>query len=292
MDAQQFSDSLAAAVEQAAKAIVTVDARGRLPATGIVWSAAGEILTADHVVQRDENINITLADGSAHSATVVGRDPASDLALLKVDATGLAVPAFAENIKVGHLVFAVGRPSDVQATLGSVVALGGPVRGRHRSFAAYIQSDVTMYPGFSGGPLIDASGRVAGLNSSALARGASLAIPVGVLRTVADALRRDGRVKRGFLGVSTQPVALAESVAAQLKQPTGLMVISTEKDGPADQGGLMQGDVIVGLLDQAIVEIDDLQAALGPETVGQPAAVKLVRGGEVRAVTVTIGVRG
>ena len=292
MDAQQFSDSLAAAVEQAALATVSVDARGRQPATGIVWSADGEILTADHVVQRDENITVTLANGSTHAATVVGRDPASDLALLKIDATGLTPAVLVENLKVGHLVFAVGRPGDVQATLGSVVALGGPVRGRHRSFAAYIQSDVTMYPGFSGGPLVDASGRVAGLNSSALARGASLAIPVSVLKNVADALRRDGRVKRGFLGVSTQPVALAEALAAQLGQTTGLMVIGTEKDGPADQGGLMQGDVIVGLLGQAVAEIDDLQAALGPDTVGQPAPVKIVRGGAVREVTVTVGVRG
>jgi len=291
MDAQQFSDSLAAAVEQAAQATVSVDARGRQPATGIVWSADGEILTADHVVQRDDNITVTLADGSTHAATIIGRDPASDLALLKINAAGLTPPALAENVKVGHLVFAVGRPGDVQATLGSVVALGGPVRGRHRSFAAYIQSDVTMYPGFSGGPLVDASGRVAGLNSSALARGASLAIPVSVLKNVADALRRDGRVKRGFLGVSTQPVALAEAVAAQLDQATGLMIIGAEKDGPADKGGLMQGDVIVALLGQPTAEIDDLQAALGPDTVGQPAAVKIVRGGEVREVTVTVGVR-
>ncbi len=292
MNAQQFSDSLAAAVEQAALATVSVDARGRQPATGIVWSADGEILTADHVVQRDENITVTLADGATHAATVIGRDPASDLALLKIDVAGLTTPTLVENLKVGHLVFALGRPGDVQATLGSVVALGGPVRGRHRSFAAYIQSDVTMYPGFSGGPLVDASGRVAGLNSSALAHGASLAIPVSVLKNVADALRRDGRVKRGFLGVSTQPVALAEALATQLGQTTGLMIIGTEKDGPADQGGLMQGDVIVGLLGQAVAEIDDLQAALGPDTVGQPAAVKIVRGGEVREVTVTVGVRG
>jgi S1-C subfamily serine protease len=292
MDAQQYSDSLAAAVEKASLATVSVDARGRQPATGVVWSADGEILTADHVVQRDENISVTLADGTTHTATVIGRDPASDLALLKIEAAGLATPELAESVKVGHLVFAVGRPGDVQATLGSVVALGGPVRGRHRSFAAYIQSDVTMYPGFSGGPLVDASGRVVGLNSSALARGASLAIPVSVLKNVADALRRDGRVKRGFLGVSTQPVALAEAVAAQLDQTTGLMVIGTEKEGPADKGGLMQGDVIVGLLGQPVAEIDDLQGALGPDTVGQPAAVKIVRGGEVREVNVTIGVRG
>jgi S1-C subfamily serine protease len=149
-----------------------------------------------------------------------------------------------------------------------------------------------MYPGFSGGPLIDASGRVAGLNSSALARGASLAIPVAVLREVAEALRRDGRVKRGYLGVSTQPVALAEEVAAQLGQATGLMVIGAEKDSPAAKGGLMQGDVIVALGGRAVADIDDLQAALGPETVDQATRVKVVRGGEMREVELTVGVRG
>jgi S1-C subfamily serine protease len=291
IDAQQYSDSLAAAVEKAARGTVSVDARGRLAATGVIWSAQGEILTADHVVQRDENINVILPDGSTHTATVVGRDPGSDLALLKIDARGLAVPELAEGLKVGHLVFAVGRPDDVQATLGSVVAIGGPVRGRHHSLSAYIQTDVTMYPGFSGGPLVDASGRIVGLNSSALARGASLAVPVAVLRTVAEALRKDGRVKRGFLGVSTQPVALAEALAEKLGQATGLMVIGTEKDGPADKGGLMQGDVLVGLGPQAVAEIDDLQAALGAETVGQPSKVKLVRGGEVKELTIIIGVR-
>lgn len=290
-DAQRYSDSLAAAVEKAGQVTVTVDARGRFPATGLVWSSDGEILTADHVVQRDENINVTLADGTTHAATIVGRDPASDLVLLKVPASGLPAPDFAEGVKVGHLVFAVGRPADLQATLGSVVALGGPVRGRQRRFEAYIQSDVTMYPGFSGGPLIDASGRVVGLNSSSLARGASLAIPVSALRGIVDALRRDGRVKRGFLGVSTQPVALAEAVAGQLGQPTGLMVIGTEAGGPADKGGLLQGDVIVALGDQSVSDIEDLQAALGPETVGHATPVKIVRGGEVKTVSVTVGVR-
>jgi S1-C subfamily serine protease len=290
-DAQQYSDSLAAAVEKAGRVTVTVDARGRFPATGLVWDSNGEILTADHVVQRDENINVTLADGTTHAATVLGRDPASDLVLLKIDASGLAAPEFTENVKVGHLVFAVGRPTDLQATLGSVVALGGPVRGRHRRFEAYIQSDVTMYPGFSGGPLVDASGRVAGLNSSSLARGASLAIPVGAVRGIVDALRRDGRVKRGFLGVSTQPVSLPEDLAGQLGQMTGLMVISAEKDGPADRGGVLQGDVLVALGADTVSDIEDLQAALGPETVGQATAIKVVRGGEVRTLNVTVGVR-
>jgi len=290
-EAQQYSDSLAAAVEKAAKSVVTVDARGRLPATGIVWSADGEILTADHVVQRDENINVTLPDGTSHSATVIGRDPASDLALLKVEAKGLTVPDFVEGLKVGHVIFAVGRPDDVQATLGSVIGLGGPMPGRRYTVAAYVWTDVTMYPGFSGGPLIDASGRVAGLNSSALSRGASMAIPVSVLRNVAAALHKDGRVKRGFLGVSTQPVSLAEALAAKLGQQTGLMIIGAEKDGPADKGGLMQGDVLVALGAHPVADIDDLQAALGPDIVAQATVVKVVRGGEVKEVTVTVGVR-
>ncbi len=289
---QKFSEGLAAAVEKAAQSTVTVDARGRAPATGFVWSADGEILTADHVVQRDENIKVTLADGKTYDAKVLGRDPGSDLALLKVEgAKGLTVPEWADGVKVGNLVFAVGRPEDVEATLGSVVALGGPVRGHFRHLDAYIQTDVTMYPGFSGGPLVDASGRIAGLNSSALARGASLAVPVAVARTIADALRRDGRIKRGFLGVSTQPVRLAENLAAQLNQRSGLMVIGTEKDGPAEKAGLMQGDVLVALGGQAVTDIETLQAALRPGTVGKTLTAKVVRGGELKDIGVTIGER-
>jgi S1-C subfamily serine protease len=289
---QKFSDGLAAAVEKAAQSTVTVDARGRIPATGIVWSADGEILTADHVIQRDESINVTLPDGTTHAAKVLGRDPGSDLALLKIEgAKGLAVPEWAEAVKVGNLIFAVGRPEDLQATLGSVVALGGPVRGRFRYLEAYIQTDVTMYPGFSGGPLVDASGRVAGLNSSALARGASIAVPVAVARTLTDALRRDGHIQRGFLGVSTQPVRLAENIAAQLKQQSGLMIIGAEKDSPAEKAGLMQGDVLVSLGGQTVTDIEALQTALGSGTVGKTVTVKVVRGGELKDIPVTVGER-
>lgn len=288
---QKFSDGLAAAVEQVGKSVVSVDARQHVPASGVIWSADGEILTADHVVQRDENIQVKLADGKTYSATVLGRDPASDLALLKADgASGWAVPEFVE-VKVGHLVLAVGRPDEVQATLGSVVALGGPVRGRFRFLEAYIQTDVTMYPGFSGGPLVDVSGRLVGLNSSALARGASLAVPSAVARGIADALRQHGHVKRGFLGVSTQPVALPEGVASKLNQRQGLMVIGVEKGAPADQGGVMQGDVLVGVGSHAVTDIESLQGALGPETVGKTLPVKVVRGGELKELNVKIGER-
>ena len=289
---QKFSDGLAAAVEKAAQSVVSVDARHHVPASGIVWSADGEILTADHVLQHDEQIGVTLPDGKTYPAKVLGRDPASDLALLKVDGAALTAPEFVETgVKVGHLVFAVGRPDGVQATLGSVVTVGGAVHTRRRHFSAYIQTDVTMYPGFSGGPLVDASGRILGLNSSALVRGASLAIPVSAARAIADALRRDGRVQHGYLGIGTQPVELTDPLAAKLEQPTGLMIISVEKDSPAQKGGLLQGDVLVDLNGEAITDIYDLQATLGPETVGQTIPAKVVRGGELKNLKVTPGVR-
>ncbi len=290
MDLQQFSDALAAAVEKAGRSTVTVDARGRIPATGLIWSADGEILTADHVVRRDDGLNITLPDGRQMSARLIGRDPSSDLALLKVDAAGLSVPEWSE-VKVGHVVLALGRPDDLQAAVSNVVALGGPVRGAFRHLEAYIQTDVTMFPGFSGGPLVDVSGRVVGLNSSALARGASLAVPVAAARRVADALRQHGHVRRGFLGISSQPVPLADSLAAQAGQPAGLMVIGVEKDSPAEKGGLLQGDVLIGLGDQRLTEVEALQAALGPNTVGQPVRVRVVRGGQIIEVSVVVGER-
>lgn len=290
MNLQDFSDALASAVETAGKSTVTVDARGRLPATGVIWSADGEIITADHVVQRDENINVTLPDGTTYPAKLLGRDPASDLALLKIEAAGLAVPAWAE-VKVGHLALALGRADDLQAALSNVVSIGGPVKGGFRHLEAYIQTDVTMFPGFSGGPLVDASGRVVGINSSALARGASVAVPVAAVRKVVDALRQHGRIKRGYLGVSTQPVPLAEAVATQAGQASGLMVIGVEKGSPAEKGGLLQGDVLIGLAGERLTNVENLHLALGPSTVGQPVTVRLVRGGQVVELKVTIGER-
>lgn len=288
---QAFSDSLADAVATAAQSVALVDARHRFPASGIVWSADGEILTADHVVQRDEHLKVKLADGKTYSATLIGRDPSTDLALLKAEgASGLTPPTVAE-VRVGHLVYAVGRPDDAQAALGNVVALGGPIRGGGRRLDAYIQVDLTMYPGFSGGALVDASGRVAGLVTSALARGVTVAVPIAIARRVADSLRQFGRIKRGFLGVSTQPVKLAEGLAAQLNQATGLMLIGVEKDSPAEKGGLLQGDVLVGAAGDVVADLDDLHAALGPETIGQATPIKIVRGGEVKTINVVVGER-
>jgi S1-C subfamily serine protease len=291
IDIQQFSDQLADAVTRVGASTFSVDARGRVPATGVVWSTDGYILTADHVVQRDDDIVVIDPSGARHSAKLVGRDPHSDLALLKVEVGELPVPVWAETTRVGQLVLALGRPDDLQASLSSIVSQGGPIKGPYRHLDAYVQTDVTMFPGFSGGPLVDVQGRLIGINSSALARGASLAVPVSAAARIVAALKTHGRIQRGFIGVSTQPVKLNETVAAQLGQASGLMVIGTESGGPADQAGLLQGDVLVSFAGQAITDIDALQAGLGPDSVGQALPARIVRGGAVTELKITVGVR-
>lgn len=290
----QLSDSLAGTVETAGPSVVRVEGRRRLPATGIVWSAEGVIVTANHVVKRDENIGIGLADGQRLTAAVAGRDPSTDLAVLKADASGLAAAERVNgNVQVGHLVLALGRPGrTVQATLGIVSALGDSWRTRMGGQVdRYLQTDVVMYPGFSGGPLVGAGGQVIGLNTSALARGVSLTIPAATVERVTSTLLAHGRMQRGYLGVSTQPARLPAAMKEELDQETGLLVVSVEPGSPAEEGGLVLGDTIVGLGGSAVRQHDDLLALLSGEVVGQKTPIKIVRGGELRTVNVTVGQR-
>ena len=291
-----LSDALAQTVEKAGSNVVRVEGRRRLPASGIVWSADGVVVTAHHVVQREENISLGLPDGKTVSATLVGRDPTTDLAVLRAETTKLAPPTWAEldSLQVGHLVLALGRPGQsVQATLGIVSALSGtswrtPVGGQ---LDRYLQTDVVMYPGFSGGPLISATGQVIGLNTSALLRGVSLTVPAPTVRRIVETLLEHGRVRRGYLGVSTQSVRLPAVVADQVNQETGLLVVSVEPDSPADRGGLILGDTIVTLADNPVRHYDDLLAQLSPDRVGKTVPIRIVRGGKIEAITVTVGER-
>jgi S1-C subfamily serine protease len=286
-----LSNTLAQTVAASDPAVVRVEGRRRLAASGFVWSGDGLIVTANHVLRRDEGIQIGLADGRTVAASVVGRDPSTDLAVLRAEAGDLAPAKQAEEVKVGHLVLALGRPGrTVQATLGIVSALGEswrtPMGGK---IDRYLQTDVVMYPGFSGGPLISATGQVIGLNSSALMRGVSVTIPAATIAQVADSLLAHGRVRRGYLGVSNQPVRLPEALKAQLGQETGLLISNVETGSPADQGGLVLGDIIVGLDGQPVRHHDDLLALLSGDRVGTKVPVQIVRGGQLQTVNVTIG---
>jgi S1-C subfamily serine protease len=290
----ELSEALAKNVESAGPSLVRIEGRRRLPASGIVWSEDGVIVTANHVVKRDENIVVGLADNQAAKASLVGRDPGVDLAVLRVQSTGLA-PAewLAEGMQVGHLVLALGRPGrTVQATLGIISALGDSYRtATGGQVDRYLQTDVVMYPGFSGGPLVNANGQILGLNTSALLRGVSLTVPATTVERTVESLLAHGRVLRGYLGVSTQPVRLPVSSSTELDQETGLLVVNVEPGSPADQGELMLGDTIVRLDEGAIRHHDDLLAQLTADRVGQKTPITVVRGGEVRTLTVTIGER-
>jgi len=290
----ELSEALAQTVATAGPAVVRVEGRRRLPASGFVWSADGIIVTANHVVKKDGKLAVGLQDGESLKAELVGRDPSTDLAVLKVDASGLETAQRASgDMGVGHMVLALGRPGrTVQATLGIISALGDSWRtGMGGQIDRYLQTDVVMYPGFSGGPLVDARGQVLGLNTSALLRGISLTVPAATLERVVVALVTHGRLQRGFLGVSTQPVRLPEAVKSTLDQETGLLIVSVEPGSPADEGGLVMGDAIVGLDGETIRHHDDLLALLTGDRVGQKVPMKIVRGGEVRSINVKIGER-
>ena len=288
-----FSAALAAAVETAGKSVVRVEGRRRLPATGIVWSADGLIVTAHHVVEEDENIGIGLPDGRTATARLVGRDPSTDLALLRAEASGLAAASWAgvETLKVGHVVLSLGRPGHtVMATFGIVSALGAswrtPAGGQ---VDRYLQTDAVMYPGFSGGPLVSTAGQIVGLNTSALLRGISLAIPTGTVRGVAEILLAHGRVRRGYFGVTAQVARLPGSIAQQLTQETGLLLSSVEAGSPAERGNLFMGDLIVAVAGEAVGDLDDLLAVLGSDRVGTAVPVRFVRGGQLQETSVTVG---
>jgi S1-C subfamily serine protease len=291
------SDELASAVERASGAIATVHARRRLPATGVIWREDGLIVTADHVLEREEDITVSLGDDERRPATIVGRDPGSDIGVLRLTGSGFAPADLApsDSAKVGNLVLALGTGAAagagrVMASFGVVSALGGSWRTARGSVVnGYIRADVALYPGFSGGPLVDTQGRVAGINSSFLARGQGIAIRAHAVTSIVDTLLTQGKIRRGYLGVTSQPVRLPDDLRQKLgfQQESALLLLAVESGSPAANAGLLMGDVLVSIGGQNISDPQDLQGALGPSSVGTATTATVVRGGERKDVSVT-----
>jgi S1-C subfamily serine protease len=290
----ELSNAMVAATEKAGASTVLVNARRRMSASGVVYGA-DLILTADHVVEQEEGITVTLEDGSVIGAKLVGRDPGSDLALLRLERSAGKPAEIAADAKIEQLVLALGRPSTegIEASLGVVSAVGGPVRTPRGMLDRYIRTDTTPYPGFSGGPLVDSDGRVVGLNTSGFGYGAALTIPADLAWTVAAQLEKHGSVQRGYLGIRSQSVEISETVQKALKreQAAGLVLISVEKDSPAEAGGLMVGDILVGIEKHPIQDHDELFAQLTGDAVGKSITVEILRGGKLEALKVKVGVR-
>jgi S1-C subfamily serine protease len=291
-----LSDAIADAVEQVGPKVVRVNGRRRRPASGVVY-APDRVLTASHVLEREEDLSVGTRDGRTLPARFVGRDPSTDLAVLRAEGLDVDAATSAEgSARIGQLVLAVASPSRSEgprASLGVVSAVGGPLRtGRGSRLERYIQTDATPYPGFSGGPLIDARGNVLGIMTAGWTRGAALAIPADVAWRVARTLESRGSVKRGYLGIMSQPVHLPDAQRTGLTQRGGLLVVGVEDGSPAGRGGLLIGDILATLDGQPVEDTEDLLVLLTGERVGQPVPVKVVRGGELQTLEVTVGERG
>jgi len=275
----ELSGQLARAVEIGEQAVVAVHGRPHVPSSGILWRA-GVVVTSDHTLRRDEDITITLADGRNLPATLAGRDGGTDLAVLRLsDGSGESVNAAKTvsdaSIKPGNLVLALGRrgANGVSASFGVISAVSGPWRTwRGGQIERFIRPDVNIYPGFSGGALVDVEGGVIGLNTSGLTRGSGVTVPASAVSRVTDELLSRGHVRRGFLGVGLHPVQLPDG-------GRGLIILSLEPGGPAHKGGVIVGDVLLTLDGETVDDTDAVQSHLGAEQIGKTISAEVLRGG-------------
>jgi len=295
-----LSHELAATTERAGRLVAAVHARPRFSSSGLIWQK-GVIVTADHTVRREDEIRVTLPDGNTVLAELAGRDPGTDLAVLKAETPDVApLPLAAPgSIRTGNLLLAIGRSEEtgVSAAMGVVSNSSGPRHTwRGGKLDQYLRLDVGLYPGASGGAVVDAEGAVIGIATSALSRMSVLAIPAATIQRVAGQLLQKGHVARGFLGVGLQPIALPEHLQGKVKVGDGsskgaLIVLSVELDGPAARGGMVIGDVLVALEDTRVDSTDDIQEFLGTESVGRTVHASVIRGGELARLAITIGER-
>jgi serine protease DegQ len=267
--------------------------------SGVIWRADGYLVTNNHVVEGADEIAVVITGRPPMPARVVGNDPESDLAVLKVDATGL--PAIqrggSSHLEVGDVVLAIGNPFGVGQTVtqGIVSATGRNQLGIN-TFENFIQTDAAINPGNSGGALVDSAGRLAGINTAIYSRsegsiGIGFAIPIELVGSVADALIAGGRVRRGYLGIQTQDLEAEMATAGDVATKAGVLVVAIEANGPAQRGGLRRGDVIRSIDGNAVANAADLVARTGSAKPGDTVKLRIERRGEPITVQVTLGQR-
>ena len=264
--------------------------------SGFIFTPDGFILTNSHVVHGAKKIEVTLSDGHKHLADLIGDDPDTDLAVIRINAPNL-VPAQlgdAQKIRVGQLVVAIGNPYGFQysVTAGVVSALGRSLRAQSgRLMDAVIQTDAALNPGNSGGPLVNSRGEVIGVNTAMIlpAQGICFATSIDTAKFVASRLIRDGRVSRSYIGLAGQNMPLPRRIVRfyNLAVESGIFVISFENESPARKGGLREGDIIIAFDDQPIAGIDDLHKLLTEERIGRKSSLTVIRGTDKLAIEVT-----
>lgn len=284
---KDYSDQLAAVVEAAAGSVVTVAARPGKPATGTTWED-GVVVTSSHAVLDEENITVRDSAGD-HKATLAGRDSTSDIAVLRVEGLASKPAARGGFARTGSVVLAIGRSSDLRASVGHVVSTESRQSGWRGGLDGLVLSDAHLYEGFSGGPLVDAEGKLIGLNSWYYGRGSTRSLTAEAADRLVKSLLSHGRVKKPYLGIGTQPVFLSPEAAQKAGQDRGLMVIGVEEGSPAASAGLLQGDILVGIDGDAVAGMRHLFRSLQQIEVDTEHTLKVVRGGEVKELKVTVG---
>jgi S1-C subfamily serine protease len=291
-----LSTASAAAVDRAAQSVVAVHGRDRLGASGVLWRD-GVVVAASDAVERDVDLAVTLPDGQRVAANLAGRDPTTDVAVLRVESTQgvtVAEPGNSAALRPGHFVFAVGRRADedaaVVASLGIIATSAGPWRSmRGGAIDRLLRLDLEIEPMAEGGALVDAAGKTLGIVVPGPRRRV-LAIPASTINRVADQLLAKGRIPRGYVGLGMQRVRLDPRLAQSLSPPrrTGVMVVSVDPEGPAGRAGLLLGDVLTSWEGSPVMDVRDVMERLGPESVGSTVALELIRGGVPTRASVSI----
>jgi S1-C subfamily serine protease len=292
-----ISNELAGITQALSPYVVSVRGRRHYPSSGLRWGA-DLVVTANHTIRRDEDIAIVTDQGANVAATLVGRDPGSDLAVLKIADAGAAPTERVSTaaVKAGELALVVGRSPDsgVNASLGIVSAVSGPWRTWAGSqLDAYVRLDAKMFPQSSGGAVVNGRGEIIGIATSALSRIAGIVIPASTIKRVAAKLVERGFVPRGYLGVGVQPVPVSEELRQTLSiaNRRGLIVLTVESNGPAAKAGMLIGDVVLTAQDTAIERIEDLHAFTESAAIGSSAKIRFIRGGVLKEATVVVGER-
>jgi serine protease Do len=293
----ELSNALAESTDRAAASAVAVYTETRGSSSGVIWRP-GVVVTAEHALRRDERIQLTLPDGRVVAATLAGRDPWTDIAVLKCTEAATAVSEFGDitSLKPGSLTLVVGRTRASGPVAGlAVVSLVAAERHAWAgaSLAPYVRLDVGLQPTAAGGVVVDAHGRAVGIVTPRFARFGAIAIPAPTVNRVMDILLEKGRIPCGYLGVGLHSVRLPDSIRQSLPRTEkgAAIVIDVESNGPANKAGIVIGDILVSLAGRPVTRLEDIHSQLNAEVIGKPLNLKFIRGGAIQETTIVVSER-